>query len=498
MQSTVEPVEIEEENAAPDDSPAGVASRVKLHVTVPATEFERAIDAAFRKLAHEVRIPGFRPGKAPRRLLEARLGSDIAREQALQDALPEYYVEAVNEHDVDVIAPPEIEITAGQADGDVEFDAVVEIRPQVKLVGYDELRVELPFQPVTDDDVNKQIDALRERFADLADSEFPLIDDAYATIDVAGTIDGEAVEGLTATDFLYRVGSGMVVDELDDQLRGTKPGAILEFTATLPERFGEFAGQEGKFRVMVKEVKQKVLPDLDDEWVQEASEFQTVDELRADIRARVETMQRLQAQRALRDKVLEAAADLVPIEAPPTLIDGETRRRVEDLAHRLSHQGASLEQYLEMTGQEPQAFIEEIRVGAGRAVLADLALRAVVAEEGISATDDEVDTEVEQLAVRSEQKPAKVRRELERSGALEAVRSDVARGKALEFLVEHATVVDEDGNEIDLTLAEGELNDITHDHTHDHDHPHDHDHDHDHAHEHEPARTDEEQKESEA
>jgi trigger factor len=498
MQSTVEPVEIEEENAAPDDSPAGVASRVKLHVTVPATEFERAIDAAFRKLAREVRIPGFRPGKAPRRLLEARLGSDIAREQALQDALPEYYVEAVNEHDVDVIAPPEIEITAGQADGDVEFDAVVEIRPQVKLVGYDELQVELPFHAVSDDDVDKQVDALRERFADLADSEFPLVDDAYATIDVAGTIDGEAVEGLTATDFLYRVGSGMVVDELDDQLRGTKPGAILEFTATLPERFGEFAGQEGKFRVIVKEVKQKVLPDLNDEWVQEASEFQTVDELRADIRARVETMQRLQAQRALRDKVLEAAADLVPIEAPPTLIDGETRRRVEDLAHRLSHQGASLEQYLEMTGQEPQAFIDEIRVGAARAVLADLALRAVVTQEEIGVTDEEVDVEVEQLAVRSEQKPAKVRRELERSGALEAVRSDVARGKALEFLVEHATVVDEDGNEIDLTLADGELNDITHDHDHSHDHGHPHDHDHDHSHEHDTARTEEEQKESEA
>jgi trigger factor len=502
MQSTVEPVEIEEENAAPDDSPAGVASRVKLHVTVPATEFERAIDAAFRKLAREVRIPGFRPGKAPRRLLEARLGSDIAREQALQDALPEYYVEAVNEHDVDVIAPPEIEITAGQADGDVEFDAVVEIRPQVKLVGYDELQVELPFHAVSDDDVDKQVDALRERFADLADSDFPLVDDAYATIDVAGTIDGEAVEGLTATDFLYRVGSGMVVDELDDQLRGTKPGAILEFTATLPERFGEFAGQEGKFRVIVKEVKQKVLPDLNDEWVQEASEFQTVDELRADIRARVETMQRLQAQRALRDKVLEAAADLVPIEAPPTLIDGETRRRVEDLAHRLSHQGASLEQYLEMTGQEPQAFIDEIRVGAARAVLADLALRAVVTQEEIGVTDEEVDAEVDQLAVRSEQKPAKVRRELERSGALEAVRSDVARGKALEFLVEHATVVDEDGNEIDLTLADGELNDITHDHDHPHDHDHDHDHphdhDHDHSHDHDTARTEEEQKESEA
>ncbi|HUI49881.1 MAG TPA: trigger factor [Acidimicrobiia bacterium] len=487
MQSTVEPVESDEETAAPDDSPAGVASRVKLHVVVPATEFERAIDAAFRKLAREVRVPGFRPGKAPRRLLEARLGSDIAREQALQDALPEYYVEAVNEHDVDVIAPPEIEITSGKDEGDVEFDAVVEIRPQVKLLGYDELRVELPFQPVSDADVDRQVDALRDRFADLADSDFPLIDDAYATIDVAGTIGGEAVEGLTATDFLYRVGSGMVVDELDVQLRGTKPGAILEFSAQLPERFGELADNEAKFRVIVKEAKQKVLPELTDEWAKEASEFETVDELRADIRKRVETMQRLQAQMALRDKVLEAAADLVPIEAPATLIDSETRRRVEDLAHRLSHQGASLEQYLEMTGQEPQAFVDEIRIGAARAVLADLALRAVVVQEGLTASDEDLDREVEQLAGRAEQKPAKVRRELERSGALEAVRSEVARGKALEFLVGHTTVVDETGNEIDLTVPDSELHD-DHDHKHDHHHPHDHDHSHDH----------EEEKESEA
>jgi trigger factor len=483
MQSTVEPVESLTDDAAPDDSPAGVASKVKLHVTVPAPEFERAIDAAFRKLAREVRIPGFRPGKAPRRLLEARLGSEVAREQALQDALPEYYVDAVTEHDVDVIAAPEIEITAGQADGDVEFVAVVEIRPQVKLVGYDELRVEVPFQPVSDDDVDRQVDALRERFADLADSDFPLVDDAYATIDIAGTIDGEAVEGLTATDFLYRVGSAMVVDELDEQLRGTKPGAILEFTATLPDRFGELAGREAKFRVIVKEAKQKVLPDLTDEWVQEASEFQTVDELRADIRKRVETMQRLQAQMALRDKVLEAAADLVPIEAPPTLVEAETRRRVEDLAHRLSHQGASLEQYLETTGQEPQAFVDEIRVGAARAVLADLALRAVVAQEAVTASDEEVDAEVQQLAERTEQKPAKVRRELERSGALEAVRSDVARGKALEFLVDHATVLDEGGSEIDLTVPDNP-SDVMHDHEHDHEHDIEHEHEHEHDIEH--------------
>jgi trigger factor len=429
-------------------------NKVKLHVTVPADEFERAIDGAFKKLAREVRVPGFRPGKAPRQLLEARFGPEAAREQALRDSLPEYYVEAVEANDVDVIAPPEIEITAGEEDGDVAFDAVVEVRPQVRLLGYDELRVELPYQPVDDAAVDQQIDALRERFASLEDSEYPLIDEAYATIDITGTIDGELVEGLTASDFLYRVGSAMVVDELDEQLRGARPGAILEFSATLPERFGEQAGAEVVFKVVVKEAKQKILPDLTDEWVDEASEFDTVDELRADVRRRLEMMQKMQGQMAVRDKVLDAAADLVPIEAPSSLVESETRRRVEDLAHRLSHQKIGLEQYLEATGQDPEAFVEEVRKGAARGVLADLALRAVIAQEAIEADDAEVEVEIERLAERLEQKPQRVRRDLEKQGALEAVRSDVARGKALQFLVDHAVVVDEEGNEIDLTFAE--------------------------------------------
>jgi trigger factor len=439
MQSTVESVE---------------GNKVKLHITVPADEFERAIDAAFRKLAREVRIPGFRPGKAPRRLLEARLGTDMAREQALRDSLPEFYVDAVNEHDVDVIAPPEIEVTGGQDEGDVEFEAVVEVRPQVQLVGYDELKVELPFEAVGDDAIAQQIDRLRDRFADLTDSDDPLVDDAYATIDITGSIDGETVEGLTATDFLYRVGSDMVVPELDTQLHGTRPGAILEFEATLPERFGDSAGQTASFRVLVKEAKHKVLPDLTDEWVDEASEFDTVEELRADIRRRLEAVQKLQAQMAARDKVLEAVADLVPVPAPEVLVDDETRRRIEDLAHRLQHQNATLEQYLQATGQEAQAFIDEVRTGAVRAVLADLALRAVVAQEAIEPTDAELDLEIERLAERLEEKVEKVRRDLERRGVLETVRSDLARGKALEFLVEHATVVDEEGNVIDLTIPD--------------------------------------------
>jgi trigger factor len=427
-------------------------NKVKLHVAVPASEFERAIDAAFKKLAGEVRIPGFRPGKAPRRLLEARFGTEAARDQALRDSLPEYYVEAVTQNDVDPIAPPEIEITAGEESGDVEFDAVVEVRPIVNLVGYDELRVEVPWEAVDDAAVDQQVDALRDRFADLVDSEDPLIDDAYATIDITGSIDGEPVEGLTATDFLYRVGGGMIVDELDDQLRGTRPGAILEFDSTLPDRFGDNAGETVTFRVVVKDTKRKVLPDLTDEWASEASEFDTVDELRDDIRKRLEVVQKLQAQMAVRDKVLEAAAELVPIEPPEALIENETRGRLQDLDHRLRHQGSNLADYVAATGQEPEAFLEELKGVSARAVLADLALRAVVTQEAIEASDEELDEEVARLAERMGQKVDRVRRDLEKQGALEAVRSDIARGKALQFLVDHSTVVDENGEVLDLAL----------------------------------------------
>jgi trigger factor len=441
-------------------------NKVKLHIVVPSDEFEQAIDAAFRKLAREVRLPGFRPGKAPRQLLQARFGSEIAREQAIRDSLPQYYIDAVTEHDVDVIAMPDIQITAGQDEGDVEFDAVVEVRPQVELAGYDSLRVEVPYRAITDDDVAAQIEALRDRFADLEDSEYPLINDSYASIDITGSVNGEAVDALTANDFLYRVGSGMVVPELDEQLLGTRPGAILEFDATLPERFDERAGEHATFRVIVKEAKQKVLPPLNDEWVTEASEFDTVAELEADIRKRLDLMQKLQAQVALRDKIAQAAAGLVEIEAPDPLVDTETRRLLEDLAHRLSHQGLTLEQYLQATGQDPQNFVDQVREGAKRSVLTDLAFRAVVAHEQLDATDEEVDATIENMAQNLGQKPERVRRDLVRGGGIQAVRSEVARGKAVNFLVEHVTVVDEEGNEVSLDLpddteaTEAEVNEV--------------------------------------
>ena len=404
-------------------------NKVRLKVAVPASEFEPAIDAAFRKLAKEVRIPGFRPGKAPRRLLEAHFGKDVAREQALRDAVPDFYVQAVQAEDLDTIAPPELEITSGQEDGDVEFDAVVQVRPQVEIEGYDSLKITIEDTAVADDEIDAQIDQLRERFADLEESTAPLSKGDYAQLNIKGYIHDEEVPGLTVSDFLYEVGSE-------------------------PARWGDRAGEEVAFQVMVKETKRKVLPEATDEWVQEASEFDTLDALRADIRQRMENYRKIQAHLAVRDKALQAVGAKVAIEIPEPLIQEEIERRLHNLLHRLEEQGATVEQYLQMTGITQDQLIADVRLESTKAVKADLALRAVVAAEEIVASDDEVEAEITRLAERTGRKPAQLRKEIERASGLQAVRSELSRGKALQFLVDHATVVDEEGKPVDIAFPE--------------------------------------------
>jgi trigger factor len=429
-------------------------NKVRLRVAVPASEFESAIDAAFRKLAREVRIPGFRPGKAPRRLLEAHLGPEIAREQAIRDAVPDYYLKAIEAEDLDTIAAPEFEITGGQEEGDVEFDAVVEVRPQAEIEGYDALQVTIEDPSVLDPEIDVQIDGLRERFADLEESTTPLAKGDYAQLNIKGYIHDEEVPGLTVSDFLYEVGSELVVPKLDEELEGKRPGDMLKFNDELPARWGDRAGEEVAFQVLVKEAKRKVLPDLTDEWVQEASEFDTVEQLRGDIRARMENVRRIQAHLAVRDKVLQAVGAKVAIDIPEPLVQEEMERRLHNLVHRLEEQGATVEQYLMATGVTQDQLIADVRLESTKAVKADLALRSVVAAEQIVADDEEVEAEIARLAERSGRKPAQLRKEIERGQGLQAVRSELSRGKALQLLVDHATVVDEEGKPLDISFPE--------------------------------------------
>ncbi|MCU1377134.1 MAG: trigger factor [Acidimicrobiales bacterium] len=426
-------------------------NKVKLSVEVDETEFDEAIGEAFRRIAKEVRIPGFRPGKAPRRILESRLGPEVGRQEALREALPEYYARAVGEHEVDVIAAPEIDITAGQDSGPVVFDAVVEVRPKIQVAGYGSLRVEIPSPDVTDEEIDAQVDRLRRQFGELQDVERPAAEGDHVTIDVAGAIGGEPVEGLSVDDYLYEVGSGAVVPELDEHLIGANVGDTVVFDAAHPD---PDQTDPITFSVLVKAVKEQILPEATDEWAKEASEFDTLEELRADLRERVSNVKRVQAQLALREGVIDSLVQLVEDEAPAALVDGEVQRRLEDLAHRLQHQGATLEQYLDATGTAPQDMLEQLREQATSAVKADLAVRAVIEAEGIAADDDEVDDEIERLATRMGQPADEIRKQLERAGQVSAVRSDVTRGKALEWLADHAEVVDSDGAPIDRSSLE--------------------------------------------
>jgi trigger factor len=448
MRSTVEPLE---------------GNKVKLSVEVDEGEFDKAVDAAFRKIAKEVRIPGFRPGKAPRKVLEARFGPDAARDQALRDSLPEFYVDAVKEHDVDAIAAPEIEITSGQEDGPVAFDAVVEVRPQIEVPGYGGLRVEIPRPEATDEEIGAQVDRLREQFAELAEVDRAAAEGDVVTMSIHGEEEGDPVPGLQADEYAYRVGAGSIAAELDEQLVGAKIGDALVFD-------GELAGtgRSVSFRVLVKRVQERVLPEVSDEWASEVSEFDTLEELRSDLAQRMGDVRKVQAAMALREKAVESLVQLVDEEAPEPLVQQDMRARLEDLAVRLSAQGMTAEQYLSATGRTQEQLVEELRVAGVQAVKADLALRAIADAEALEVTDDDLDAEIEALATRLREKPDKVRRQLERNEQLPAVRSDLRTRKALEWLVEHVEVVDPEGQPVDREALEFQ-------HEHDHHHHHDHD-----------------------
>jgi trigger factor len=475
MRSTVEPVEGTPSPEDSSDEEAAATGRfVRLQVEVDEAELEPAVEAAWREIAKEVRLPGFRPGKAPRRLLERQFGTGYARSEALRSALPEFYSRAVVEHDVDVIAPPELDITAGEESGDLAFSAVVEVRPEVVVGGYRGLRVEVPSPEVPDSEVDERIDRLRSQYGELADVERPAGEGDYTTIDLAGTQDGEPVDGLSADDYLYLVGSGGIATEFDEHLNGAKAGDILEFDAEHPDP----EQPPVHFRVLVKGVKERVLPELTDEWVADATEFETVDELRDGTRAELASAREGQTRLSVRARLGTELARLVDDAVPEALVRSEMQHRLESLAYQLQGRGIGLEDYIRFTGSDPESFTAQLKEAAEEAVRVDLALRAVVLAEGLDATDEELDEEIARLIAGGDLDLDEARRQLQDAGQLTAVRSDVSKRKALEWLVEHSEVVDPDGNPVAEELLR--LPEDDHD-GHDHD-GHDHDgHDHDHA-----------------
>jgi trigger factor len=416
---------------------------VRLSVEIDEPEVDRALSDLVRTLGRQVRVPGFRPGKVPRKVLEARMGGAGAlRAEALRESLPDFYAQAVVDTELDPIAQPEIDITSGEAEGAVSFDAVVQVRPLVAIPGYDGLQVTLPGLAVTDDEVQRQLDRLRENDAVLDTVERPAIDGDLVTIDLHGN-DATGAEVVGVDDYLYEVGSGSVVPELDAELHGAKAGSILAFDAANPNEPEAHLA----FRVLVKEVKVKKLPAETDEWAAESSEFATMAELRADITDRIAKVKLVQSQMALRQKSMEALAGLVTDDAvPEVLVDAEVNERLHDLQHRLEAQKLGLAEYFQATGTSPDELLAAVRTDAQQAVKADLALRALVEAQELTLSDEELSAEIERMAERMGTTSADLRRQLDTAGRTGAVRSELRKSKALEWLLEHVDLFDEEGN----------------------------------------------------
>ncbi len=428
MKTTVEPLE---------------GNKVKLSVEVDEGEFSDAIDAAFRKIARQVKIPGFRPGKAPRQIIEARVGLDAARQEALSDSLPDFYERALKENDIEPIAAPDIDITSGRESGPIMFDAVVEIMPTVSVAGYQGLKVVLPGFTVTEDQIDGKIDMMRDKFAELVPVSRPARDGDHVSMDRSLTRHDETIHKVE--DELYEVGSGTGGPQLDENLRGARAGDILKFNVEHPDpEIGEVT-----FHVLVKEVQEKVLPEVTDEWALEAWELDSVEELRKDVRYQLEAVRKVENAFVMRGRVVEALVELVDEDAPEALVSGELDRRLRSLIQRVTKQGLDLGAWLEATGRSQEDVILELRNDSVAAAKLDLALRAVADMEGIEAGDDEIDAEIARLAEKTGKKAAVMRRELDGAGQLPAVRSDLRKSKALEWLIGQTEYVDEEGQPVD-------------------------------------------------
>lgn len=455
MKSTLEPLE---------------GNKIKLSVEVDDAEFDKDIDAAFRKLALEVRLPGFRPGKAPRKILEARIGLAPAREQALRDGIPQYLAKAVREHEVDLIASPDIEITGSGEEGLVTFDATCQVRPTVSVPGYAGLRIELPNPESTDVEVQDALDSERRRHGTLTVVERPAAKGDYVTMDLEAHRNGEPVPGLNTEDWLYEIGRGWVAEGFDDHLIGTTAGDSVTFTAT-PSGTAE----EADFGVKVGNVQELVLPEPTDEWVAEnLPEHDSVEAWTQSVRTRLGAIRLNQGRQALIERATTALAALVDDAPPEGMVDQELQARVENFVKDLQTRGISVEQWMSATGQDSNTLIETFREQATKAVIVDLALRAVAEAEQVEVDESDIESEYARIAMRASMKAKDVRKAYEKNDAVFDLVAQLRKSKALDWLLHHIEIVDDAGTPLDRELVLG--------HTHDHDDDDDHDeHEHEHA-----------------
>jgi trigger factor len=434
-------------------------TRVRLAVEVPFDELGPSLQRAYKTIAGQVSVPGFRKGKVPAAIIDQRVGRGAVLQEAMQDAVPRAYAEAVQENETKVIGQPDIEVTKLDDGENLEFTAEVDVRPEIVLPDLSTLTATVDPAAVTDEDIEAQVTALRERFAVLKGVERAVQEGDYVSIDLAAEVEGEEIPEISSTGLSYEVGSGTLLDGLDAALSGLTAEESKTFTTELVG--GEHKGETADVTVTVQSVKEKELPELDDEFAQTASEFDTLDELRQDISTRLSRTKAAQQGNQAHERVLQALLDATDVPLPESAIESELSWRNDSVQHQLADAGLSMEGYLEAQNQTAEEFQTEMQESVQQAVKTQLVLDALADAEQVSVSDRDLTEHIMVEAQRYGMAPQQLADQVQQSGSVPALVADVRRNKAVRKALSAATVTDTDGAAVDLTALIGPDEDDT-------------------------------------
>jgi len=424
-------------------------TRVRITTEVPFEELKPDFDRAYKELAKQVRLPGFRPGKAPAKLLEARIGRGAVLEQVVNDALPARYSEAVTTTDVKPLGQPEIEVTKIEDGEELVFTAEVDVRPEITLPDLSALKVEVDPIEISDEDIDKELQNLRARFGTLTGVDRPAQEGDFVSIDLSATVDGQDVPDAKTEGLSHEIGSGQLIEGLDEAIIGLKAGETKVFTTTLAA--GEHAGQEAEVTVTVGSVKERELPEPDDEFAQLASEFDTIDELKANLSEQVERYKRIQQAESIRDKTLETLLEQVEVALPEKIVQAQVDETVHQAIHGLDHSEERFAEQLAEQGSSREEFDAEARTNAEKAVKTQLLMDAIADDLDIQVGQNDL---TERLVLMSRQygiEPQQLLQVLQQNNQLPAMFADVRRGLTVAAVVEAATITDSSGAVIDTS-----------------------------------------------
>jgi trigger factor len=438
-------------------------TRVRLEIEVPFAELEPSLKKAYREIGSQVVIPGFRRGKVPTAVIDQRVGRGAVLNEAVQEVIPTQILAAVREHEVKTLGRPEVEITEFADGQPLKFTAEVDVRPEITLPDLAAIEVTVDALVVSEDDVDEQLKGLRDRFATLKTVERPAVAGDFVQIDLVATVDGEEVPGGSANNISHEVGSGQLVPGLDDVLVGMSAGESTTFTTQLVG--GDFEGRDAEVSVAVKSVKDKQLPPVDDEFAQLASEFDTLEELKDDLRTRLSRVKRMEQLYSARDLALKAVIEATEVPAPEGVVKDEVESRKESMNDQLQRIGASFEDYLSTEGKTEEEMDAELNEAAVEGVKVQLVLDTLADAENIQVSDDEFGHEIVHRAQRAGVGPQQYYDQLVQAGVAGAVFGDVRRGKALGLVLERVKIVDSEGAALSLDDLRGSVDEHEgHDH----------------------------------